>query len=911
MDVIDLVAYERAVRLGEPVPTASTSQVLVHENAIVVAAIGARGERELPMSVAIGSLNQSRPVVAVAIPGLRAEPVAEGSPPTGSGAAPGGRDAIWPGVAPILANAASLDRHPQVVVANRVALKLLEAWAESARSARRGPGTTEADRVKDAAQALSYCCERAAVAGSHTAVVADEALSQHWAFPLATDAPLGARLASLRCAVPGAEPDPFLSLATENALFACIEEAARDAEKRKSVNGTLERLAIEAWSRVRAAANLLKEISVHRLPLPVLAEVCKAEDEAWLDHRQMVTGILRSDVAAPVRKLSLKLDGKAAPKREPARRYDMAKRDNERAAAMGFTERTEAGEAWQTALVAHDTFERSRAVLAGEALAGQVLSCDASTLVIESRQAILAVRAGDELVYVVPGDEEARATFVVTQVGRPVADGPYLAYLRCQDQALDVGSSVVLVPRLSDWPKRSLVGSRFKGLGWPHKPVKAPEDRRDLPRGAAIVPATPDEAERVVAEAVAGGHPLVVVASPPGAGKTTLLAKVVAAEVARGRRVLVAASTVAQCEDLAKRVAANGTPTWLLVHSGGYNGTRGAVTVCDDPKLLPDGPVAVVATVAKLGQLKGNGREVAHAELLAVDEAWQVTDVSFMAISGLAERYLLIGDPGQIPPVVTVDLDRWRAEPAGPHVPCPQALMARWGKAVELVRLPATRRFPLDTALALAPFYPGHRFGSVSESAPLSTWPFQARSLVAAEVSPAFRGAVDPAMERLTARLVRRVVEEGTSPTQVGVVCTYVRQVAGVRAALGSLSARVLVETANRWQGLQREVVIAWHPLTGAKQLSELGLDAGRLCVSVSRHQRGAILLMRTGVAELLEAGVASTGRVVVEGLKNHAGQWPYAPSGALGAQDPWRSSLSAQRSFLAGLEVEHWDEGT
>ena len=91
MDVIDLVAYERAVRLGEPVPTASTSQVLVHDNAIVVAAIGARGERELPMSVAIGSLNQSRPVVAVAIPGLRAEPAAEGPLPTGSGAVLG----VW------------------------------------------------------------------------------------------------------------------------------------------------------------------------------------------------------------------------------------------------------------------------------------------------------------------------------------------------------------------------------------------------------------------------------------------------------------------------------------------------------------------------------------------------------------------------------------------------------------------------------------------------------------------------------------------------------------------------------------------------------------------------------------------------------------------------------------------------
>jgi hypothetical protein len=61
-----------------------------------------------------------------------------------------------------------------------------------------------------------------------------------------------------------------------------------------------------------------------------------------------------------------------------------------------------------------------------------------------------------------------------------------------------------------------------------------------------------------------------------------------------------------------------------------------------------------------------------------------------------------------------------------------------------------------------------------------------------------------------------------------------------------------LVETANRFQGLERKVVLAIHPLSGLLRPTEFELNPGRMCVSMSRHSVMCILLTRAGVEETL-----------------------------------------------------------
>ena len=79
-----------------------------------------------------------------------------------------------------------------------------------------------------------------------------------------------------------------------------------------------------------------------------------------------------------------------------------------------------------------------------------------------------------------------------------------------------------------------------------------------------------------------------------------------------------------------------------------------------------------------------------------------------------------------------------------------------------------------------------------------------------------------------------------------------VHSIALVAGALGPLSRQILVETANRFQGLERKVVLAIHPLSGLLRPSEFELNPGRMCVSMSRHSVMCILLTRAGVEETL-----------------------------------------------------------
>jgi superfamily I DNA and/or RNA helicase len=68
----------------------------------------------------------------------------------------------------------------------------------------------------------------------------------------------------------------------------------------------------------------------------------------------------------------------------------------------------------------------------------------------------------------------------------------------------------------------------------------------------------------------------------------------------------------------------------------------------------------------------------------------------------------------------------------------------------------------------------------------------------------------------------------------------------------------VVVDTANRLQGRQFQLVVAWHPLSGRRDASAFHLEAGRLCVMLSRHRLGCIVVGRAGIRNQLEAHPAT-----------------------------------------------------
>jgi hypothetical protein len=103
-----------------------------------------------------------------------------------------------------------------------------------------------------------------------------------------------------------------------------------------------------------------------------------------------------------------------------------------------------------------------------------------------------------------------------------------------------------------------------------------------------------------------------------------------------------------------------------------------------------------------------------------------------------------------------------------------------------------------------------------------------------------------------------------------------------VQAELAGEFADIRIATPERWQGLQRAVMIAIHPLSGVMSPSSFDLETGRLCVMASRHQSACIFVTRDHVGETLDTHMPvadqalGRGDIVGRGHAQHTDFWRY-----------------------------------
>lgn len=373
---------------------------------------------------------------------------------------------------------------------------------------------------------------------------------------------------------------------------------------------------------------------------------------------------------------------------------------------------------------------------------------------------------------------------------------------------------------------------------------------------------------------------LAVVQAPPGSGKTWLLLKTVESAFKNKLRVAIATQTNAQANDICERIVRD-YPRMPAVRfaSGGatehaFGGNVQWVTKTDD---LPDGPSVVVATAAKWGLVT-----VGECfDVLFVEEAWQLSWADFMLLGQVAERFVLIGDPGQIAPVVSIEVARWETSPRPPHLAAPRVIIDDPRLKPERFNLPATRRLPHDTAALVQPFYdfPFGAFAAPGSRAVLCT-DGRRRTAVDRAIDALGDGSVvaltvptpdtgppieyDDELAKVAANVVARLLDReararidgGTAaltPADIGMVATHRVMNAAIEGALPrKLRGAVRVDTPERWQGLERKVMVAVHPLSGVMRPSAFDLATGRLCVMASRHKAGLVVVARDHVAETL-----------------------------------------------------------
>lgn len=390
-----------------------------------------------------------------------------------------------------------------------------------------------------------------------------------------------------------------------------------------------------------------------------------------------------------------------------------------------------------------------------------------------------------------------------------------------------------------------------------------------------------DRALEAVLRTQWAGQRATVLRSPPGAGKTGV-AERLALQSARllHERCMLVTQTNEQAFDLARRLAANSGqfPIHLFVRQGldlpADFAHLPSLTIVNRMADLPPGPSISIGNAAKWSWLQ---TPEALFDLQIVDEAFQLPDYRFQLIANLAARHVLIGDPGQIDPFVTCDIERWRCDPAGPQVACPTALIERHPTVAQL-ELPVSRRLNTDTVRLVQPaFYPDLPFAAMSSDRSISfgvagIMPFDAAldavaggsSIVMVELPAQITGQIDSDLAHELVSAIQRLLgrqptlrDDGrtpdVTPDMIGVVCAHVNQVNAVRERLGPDLADVFVETANRFQGIERPFMFVHHPLSGRADATAFHLDAGRLCVMLSRHRVGCWIFGRAGIAEQLQ----------------------------------------------------------
>jgi hypothetical protein len=393
--------------------------------------------------------------------------------------------------------------------------------------------------------------------------------------------------------------------------------------------------------------------------------------------------------------------------------------------------------------------------------------------------------------------------------------------------------------------------------------------------------------DAILADMADAPHRAVVVDSPPGAGKSTLVVRAAQELTVGGEHPIIVAQTNNQVDDLITRLAA--------AHPGITVGRLSATDYVPPPALanLPkailgrtladlNGCRIIVGTAAKWATVRDGTFGWA-----ILDESYQMRSDMLLQVVERFDRGLFVGDPGQLDPFTIVGTERWIGLP---HDPTQNGVtvMLEHNRGIPVHRLPVSWRLPPSAAPTISQaFYPFTGFvagtGPGIRALEFGTAAF-GNSNLDETLAQAF--ATGWALHELPRRhvprtdadtiqaavnLARRLLERGVITTcenhrggrpleaeDIAIGVAHRDQADLVRAALARTghpnAPGVAVDTANRLQGREYEVVIVIHPLSGRRDATAFHLEAGRLCVLTSRHRQACIVVAREGIADLLDS---------------------------------------------------------
>jgi DNA replication ATP-dependent helicase Dna2 len=332
-----------------------------------------------------------------------------------------------------------------------------------------------------------------------------------------------------------------------------------------------------------------------------------------------------------------------------------------------------------------------------------------------------------------------------------------------------------------------------------------------------------------------------LVHGPPGTGKTYTIARIVRALVERGDRVLLSAFTNRAVDNALEALREQGFTDALRV--GTETGVRGDM---QDRRLVTRGEpndraatlnsaTVVAATTSSCGSR--TMREQAF-DVALVDEASQLTEPGTLAAVTLADRFVLVGDHEQLPPVVRAEnrLQESLFQRLIEDHPDAGIMLDRQYRMSQRIQAFSSREFYDGKLRPATPEVAGQTLADVGvETGDL---PSDLRDPVSfVDPGGTREGNANPVEADRVAEVVDAYVAAGVDPDDIGVIAPFRAQVAEIGRRTD-----VTVDTVDRFQGSSKEVIVVSFVATGDLS-SPIFEDTRRVNVALTRAKKALCLV--------------------------------------------------------------------
>ncbi len=359
--------------------------------------------------------------------------------------------------------------------------------------------------------------------------------------------------------------------------------------------------------------------------------------------------------------------------------------------------------------------------------------------------------------------------------------------------------------------------------------------------------------DQAVRKAV-GCEDFALIHGPPGTGKTYTIARAIRAMVDRGDRVLLSAFTNRAVDNALEALRDQGFTEF--VRMGTESGVREDMLPfrlerSGDPeeraRELREAPV-VAATTATCGSRVMKETEF---DVAVVDEAAQLTEPGTFAAANLADRFVLVGDHEQLPPVVRAetggendegteaDLSRSLFERLVASHPDAGVMLERQYRMNQRIQAFASREFYDGELRPATPEVAGRTLDDI-EGVSREALPADLRDpVVFVDVAGDASQHTDGEEAARIADLVECYEGAGVQREEIGVIAPFRAQVGEIRSRIPD---DVTVDTVDRFQGSSEEVIIVSFVATDDLE-GPIFEDYRRINVALTRPKRALVLV--------------------------------------------------------------------